>query len=442
MRISCSKVADYLVNYIKLYREQYDKMIENGYLDIVNSPYLHSSKIDCYLAKDGVMIADYSNQPKYQWDVVGGPALMTDYELSRVPKSIISFLKSKGIYGKPNGIIRIVSKKELPKRVWNGEFPELKDSFTSKEGNIEINVYQYNLSRNNLCDILTFGTFPTILDLKLQDKNSHFWNPTIIKRLGFVPADRNNKRFFNYLELLNHIDMAAWDKRNIKVRVAHDIRRDFALQIGSNNGGSITINYEEQMKPFNDKLLVLKNSISEFESLLEDEKDSNEEVFHAYLKANPILLDIYGEAISKPRLKYPNIEESPLGKTYVEPDFLIKYPFDHYRLIELEKPSKGIATKVGHPRSEITQTTFQIAEWKSYIMNHYELIKMDYPSINFNCITTVVIGRDSDDSFGRNRNIRQYKELLKIQFSVDEILTYDDLVLKAKGALQQLSALI
>ncbi len=166
--------------------------------------------------------------------------------------------------------------------------------------------------------------------------------------------------------------------------------------------------------------------------------------FIVFLKDNPILLDIYGgEAISKPRLKYPTLEESPpLGKAYVEPDFIIRYPFNHYRMIELEKPSKKIATKVGHPRSEVTQTTFQIAEWKTYIKNHYDLIKTEYPSINFNCISTVVIGRDTEESFGTGRDIKKYKEYLKMQFSVDEIFTYDDLVSKAKSAYQQLNSLI
>jgi len=43
----------------------------------------------------------------------------------------------------------------------------------------------------------------------------------------------------------------------------------------------------------------------------------------------------------------------------------------------------------------------------------------------------IVISRSTEESFGYGRNIRRYKELIKEQFSADEILTYDDLVARA-----------
>lgn len=155
------------------------------------------------------------------------------------------------------------------------------------------------------------------------------------------------------------------------------------------------------------------------------------------------MIDVYGDAISKPKLRYPSIEESPLGKEYVEPDFIIRYPLNHYRLIELEKPSKNIATKSGQPRSEVTQAVFQISEWKAYIRNHYELIKEQYPSINFNCYSSVIISRTTEESFVAGRNNRKYRELLKEHYSgVDEIITYDDLLIKAKDAYHKLINLV
>lgn len=442
MKVSCSRAAFYIGEYIKEYRRQYSRMIENGFPNIVDSPYLNANEINCYISKDGVVIADYSNPPTYNWEIAGGPAMMVDFEPSRVPQSVISILKKNGIYGKAIGIYRIVSKEELPIRIWTGKIPESIDTHSSEVDGTRVNVYQYKISWLKLIDTLSFGAFPSVLDLKFRDKDSQFWNPIIIRRLGFIPADRNNKRFFNYLELLRHVELAAWDTRSIKVRVVHDIRRDFAIHVGSKEGGTLTLSYEEQLTPFIDKLSILKNTISKFEDLLKSENDGDEEIFHKFLKENPILLDIYGKALSKPKLRYPSLEDSPLDKEYVEPDFIVKYPFNQYRLIELERPNKRIATKSGQPRSEVTQTTFQIAEWKAYIKNHYELIKDEYPSINFNCTSTVVIGRNTEESFGTGRDIKKYKEYLKEQFSVTEILTYDDLVDKAKSAYKQLSSLI
>lgn len=238
MKVSCSRAAFYIGEYIKEYRRQYSRMIENGFPNIVDSPYLNANEINCYISKDGVVIADYSNPPTYNWEIAGGPAMMVDFEPSRVPQSVISILKKNGIYGKAIGIYRIVSKEELPIRIWTGKIPESIDTHSSEVDGTRVNVYQYKISWLKLIDTLSFGAFPSVLDLKFRDKDSQFWNPIIIRRLGFIPADRNNKRFFNYLELLRHVELAAWDTRSIKVRVVHDIRRDFAIHVGSKEGGT------------------------------------------------------------------------------------------------------------------------------------------------------------------------------------------------------------
>lgn len=158
------------------------------------------------------------------------------------------------------------------------------------------------------------------------------------------------------------------------------------------------------------------------------------------MKANPILLDVYGELISKPRFRYPE-GESPLGKAYVEPDFIIRYPGDKYKLVELEKPGKRLATSKGQTRAEVSQATFQIAEWMDYIRNHYELIKLKFPGISVNCSSMVVIGRASEESIGAGRNTKRYMQMAGQQFAADELLSYDDLVDKAKQAYVRLQSL-
>lgn len=177
--------------------------------------------------------------------------------------------------------------------------------------------------------------------------------------------------------------------------------------------------------------------INNFEELLNLKKDDDESIFHDYINNNPVLLDVYGEAISKPRFYYPP-DESPLGKKYVEPDFIIKYNGNKYKLVELEKPAKKLSTKQGHPRFEVTQTTFQIAEWKNYIENFYHSIKDKFPGIcvHSNCSSMVIISRSSQE-----RKDINYMNLLCTQFSC-EVITYDDLLERAKRACRNLSALI
>jgi hypothetical protein len=76
--------------------------------------------------------------------------------------------------------------------------------------------------------------------------------------------------------------------------------------------------------------------------------------------------------VSRPRFVYPE-GKSPLGKAYVEPDFVIRRPGSRYTVVELERPGKLVATKRGHARAEVTQASFQIAEFKDYIVEHYDL---------------------------------------------------------------------
>jgi hypothetical protein len=75
-----------------------------------------------------------------------------------------------------------------------------------------------------------------------------------------------------------------------------------------------------------------------------------------------IFLDVYGTCESKPQFVYSAGATSPIGKTSLEPDFLIRYPDRSYKLIEIERLSKNVATAQGQPRAEIAQAVFQCAE--------------------------------------------------------------------------------
>lgn len=144
--------------------------------------------------------------------------------------------------------------------------------------------------------------------------------------------------------------------------------------------------------------------------------------------------------IPRPRFVYP-AGTSPLGKAYVEPDFVIRRPGDRYVLVELERPAKAAATKRGPARAELTQASFQIAEFRDYVLEHYESVKTTFPGINRDPGSMVVISRSTEAAFGDRSDVRRQLQLLREQLRVDEILTYDDLLNRARAALARLSGL-
>lgn len=182
----------------------------------------------------------------------------------------------------------MVSKEPLSNEVWRGRLPQPISLIKKQYDETIIYVYQFDISWTQLIEILTFGAFCKIININLPDISDNFWNPIIIRNLGFIPADRNNKRFFNYLELIRHVEEAAWDSRSIKTRVSYDLRRDFALSVVRTEDGMLSLSYEEQIQPFFDRLKELEKTISSFEQLLNEKEDAHEEVFHEFIKKSNI----------------------------------------------------------------------------------------------------------------------------------------------------------
>jgi hypothetical protein len=211
------------------------------------------------------------------------------------------------------------------------------------------------------------------------------------------------------------------------------------LAEGRFDGASAQESPEER---FTAQLSVWEQQIREFEHLLEAQGNESENVFHEFLERNTTLLDLYGTVASKPRLHYPNGRSDATGKSYVEPDFIIQRPGRHYSLVELERPSKAIATRQGHPRSEATQPFFQVAEWKDFIRRYPEQLETQFPGIGQNFSCTLIISRDREEAVGAGRNIRSYLGILRQQYGEGvEFLLYDDLLDRAKEAFAKISAL-
>jgi hypothetical protein len=451
MAITTRAVCNYLERYIEEYRKEFSRFVTpapqgGGYPALEISPYLISRKIQCWVTQDGTVIYDESREPDNSWWMAGGPAFVVDVEPSLIPPEVIDLLKRKGLYGKNIGRYRIVAKQGVPAEIWKGELGDATEEVEARVMDSLIIVKRMPLDLAAFLQRFTFGAFQLILNLPLRRPDESFWTPFIVRGLGICTADLKHHRFLNYLEVSPHLEEAAWDTRGIYMRVQTDVRRDFAqaftaLQAGSQ--GLISMGGESVwIKPFFDRLSILSKTLDKFAALLCEAGDAKESIFHDFLRAHSIILDVYADAISRPRFEYPNGERSPLGKEFVEPDFLLRYSNGSYKLVELERPSKPIATKQGQPRSEFTQAAFQIAEFRDFISKHYSRIKDEFPGICAGTGAMIILSRNTEKSFGGRQNIQEYKTLLRADRPDIEVLTYDDLLDRARYAYSQLATLI
>lgn len=452
MTVQIETVADFIFNYAKRYRSAYAKAIKPrpegpGYPDLVSSPYLESSKLEVYIASDGVIISQ-EDEPQHQWYIVGGPAIKTDYEPTRTPAKVTQYLKDENLYGKSIGISRIVSKTPLASCIWRGRVQNIRRELEvhDEETNLKLTLREVSSSFKKIIDILTFGALGSILKSPFLDNYADFGKSNLLKNLGFFPADLKHRRFFKYLEVFSHSDEAAWDTRFIGLRVQQDVRRDLgaALAAPKEDGprGSLSFGAESTwIEAYSNRLESLKAAIDELGNALKFRDHEIEDVFHQILEKHPLLLDVYGTCESKPGFSYPNGYKSPIGKTKLQPDFLIRYADQSYKLIEIERPSKHVMTSQGQPRAEVGQAVFQTAEWKHYIKTHYQLISSRYPGIQSKCKTSVIMSRFTQEHFKSASDAREYMGLMMDQFNIDEFLTFDDLLERALTAYALLSGL-
>jgi hypothetical protein len=447
--VSAGSVAEYLLHYAEQYRVEYARFTAPapegaGYPPLTTSPFLGSGLLTCYVTPDGYVLADESGEPTYDWWIAGGPTMLVDTEPTSTPAEIRNLLEANQLVGKNIGIYRIVSPVKLTEDEWTGTLP-VPDS-------VEERLSQGLMIRvNPIHHVLASDHFPPHLrGPRSNDRpppptsDSPFWEPHKIRRFGFAPATRSHRRWFSLLELSPHVSSAAWDVRALRTRVNVDVRRDFqhAVAVASQPGGYIEIAGEASRAPLDlirDRLARLAQAIDEFAVLLADQSGAAEAVFHEFLARNPILLDVYGLVESKPRFVYPQ-GDSPLGKTYVEPDFIVAYAGQRYRLIELERPAKDLATRSGEPRSGVTQAAFQVGEWKDFINNHYDQLRSRYPGISSKPYTQVIISR-STTMRPADCDLARYQALLREQLAVDEVITFDNLLERARRAFVQIAGI-
>lgn len=400
--VGADDILRYMLKYIEQYRVAYTKLISpppagNGYPPLLISPYITDTVVTCYCGTNGVA-------------AIWGEHATQDLP----PPGIRTHLTTPASFA------------DVPEDVQRGIMPAPTQVVEGTVGSSAVRVEMIDLSIQDIAKRLYLGVLPPVSDPVSDDP---FWIETRIARIWFSSVKTRRARYIPFLEIVKHLDDAAWDPRSAWVRAEHRVRADFAHVAGPTDAA------------FSNQILLLAKAIADFRELLRTQPDAVEDVFHAFLEQNPILLDVYGEAKSKPQWHYPVGEKSAIGKQYVEPDFILKYPGSRYKLVELERPSKAVGTKKGQTNADVTQAAFQIAEWRDYISKHYNLLEDEFPHISADAPGIVIISRSTERSFARATDFDGYRALMRNQFKAIDILTYDDLLAVAEAMFARLAAL-
>jgi Domain of unknown function (DUF4263) len=433
--IDATGAAKYLERYIQMYRKRYEHFVAKppdgqGYPDLRISPYLYSTNLTCSLAYDGYVLWD-------GWDstVTDGPFTVNPPDHRKEPEILAQTGRLPPMFLVHNEKFSEYTRRGLPPNL-------LSQKRVTSNANVLIDVSQYALSFLELLSITCFGSgqIAEFFGKSYAESIDNFWIPFLVRNWAFTSQSGGIVRYFHYLEVSNHVEPAAWDTRSIWVRVGADITRDFRATVESKWGwGSFHI--PKASPVIVDRLSSLADAISGLEILLKTDQDSDEKVFHDFLYAHPVLIDVYGWVVSKPRWRYPEGKASPVGKTYLEPDFVVCYPGGRYKLVEIEKPSKRLATEKGHPRSEVGQAVNQLSEWKHFLKYHAESIRDEFPNIGMDFSSMLVISRSSAESVGLGRDIEAVEELYAMWASVGEFYTYDKLLTRAQVMYERLAAI-
>jgi hypothetical protein len=161
--------------------------------------------------------------------------------------------------------------------------------------------------------------------------------------------------------------------------------------------------------------------IEEFEALL----TGPEEPAHEFLKAHPMLLCPTHDAVWS---------KLPFGE-HVS-DFVFREPQDDYLLVEIEAPYRELFRKDGQQRQELTHAINQIQDWLQYIQDNKTAVKekLGLVGISTTPRTLVVIGRNA----GLSEENRRKLVVIQGQTPKLQILTYDEIILRARANLERL----
>jgi hypothetical protein len=161
--------------------------------------------------------------------------------------------------------------------------------------------------------------------------------------------------------------------------------------------------------------------LEELEALL----SGPEEPCHQFLKSHPELI-------------CPTYDACWSKKTFGAhiSDFVFREPHNDYLLVEIEAPHRLLFRKDGHPRQTLTHAISQIRDWVRFIQENRAAVERDLGLIGISPTprSLVVIGR-SGSLTEENRRILPAMQSEQPRLT---ILTYDDLVQRARAQLERL----
>ena len=422
-------MSNYILGHIRRHHELMKgkrfQLPKNKRLQIEKiNPFLGSQPLLCLIGTDGIVMYVEEDNLDYAWHIAGGPALMVDYEDTQTPTWVVQMLKDHDIFGEPIGIYRIVGERNLISKYWTSHPLASIASFTKKVNGKPVTFLYFEETWIELLAYLTFGAFGGILSIyQFASDQGHDdpWNKFDLHNMGFLTADRQNRRFLKYLKVIPSIDVGMLDTRLCAHRVNMELK-NWASDRMNNNGGMLTFDPIGVDLLADTKIHLIGEIIDEVEDKILHDPMIMESEIHSTFKKYPFLLEPCGELHSKVRFKYPE-GESPLDKDYIEPDFIIKLPNFSYIVVEIEKPQKPLQTQSGNPSFHYTQAHFQTVEFRDYIDRHYRLLTQEFPGIDVNAEYWLVIGRNGQD----DEKLSGRRRLLKRASKADKVFTFDEL---------------
>jgi hypothetical protein len=164
----------------------------------------------------------------------------------------------------------------------------------------------------------------------------------------------------------------------------------------------------------------LEKIILELEAII-NSKNRNENQIQTFLTANPVLLGTEYKRI---------VPKHKLGSEY-EMDYALEKYNGIYDLLEIESSNLKLFTKQGNPTKELVHAEQQVLDWQQWIeeKNFYaqEKLKGILSPKGF-----IIIGRNESDEVKRKLKRRN------VTFNGIQILTYDDLLEKARTLLKKI----
>lgn len=173
-------------------------------------------------------------------------------------------------------------------------------------------------------------------------------------------------------------------------------------------------------------LTTLQMGIEQLEALL-SKNERNENSIQKCLTENPILFGTdYVKLVSKPKL----------GSEF-EMDYALQKYSGEYDLVEIESSNLPIYTKGGNPSQYLVHAEQQVIDWLHWIEWNSPYARENLPELS-SPVGYIIIGRNRDLKDEDRQKLRRRNSIYKGQIVV---LTYDDLIVKAKNLLNQLQVL-